>query len=1110
MPLDYTNVIGKDFSPYVVAQLAKRTELVSKLDRTTSDLMWLTNRSGWVKITSNVDVKEGNPIATKYGAGSGLAQKYILQGGVMYATAAANNGSVLRSGVGVDKAYGIGLNPSVPGTDMGFKPMPGITSFGISADGPYGALRTANIKIKAFNLEQFNIIETLYCHLGYSLIIEFGHIPYINNDGVLKTNIQTLDAFKLTSKEQVTQNISSLRSKTCGNYDGMFGTVTNYSWTTSNDGSFDIDLKVIGPGTLVESLTINYTTSVTTNPLTPTKLPIYKEFQEKKAEQQNNDSSNSAAASTDTSASEKSFLPGVIASRNNSNLHRHLYSLYENALTTQQVTNTGDGGAGALRTTTTPTLTGQIFSQNQSYPFLNVSTGGITGDYVSIRGNNSWVIANGKAGDVPVISGDLFRYFNIAFITSPKISSVGATEKTKDQLPSVYIPFGYMLAILQSAGMLYNTNSSNDSKAARPIIYLDFNNKTNLCYAEDYAVSVDPTKCLINIANGQKLNDTLFNGLGPKDEDGKVILPATNAQIKEESKYVPDNDLLSKSIVGANLGYYNTGNSAYLMNVLLNVEFIVATLDALVDERKEVKLDKFLNEILKGINESTGGINEFRVSFEDESFCVRLLDEQKLNDNTGEIKYGVIDVLGLGSIVHNYSFASKITPKLGQMLIISAQADAGKKQAAQDASAIGTWNQYVKDRIVPNKVDSVALGESGEQNTAPPAPAEGEGQPESPDDQLSRHIKGIYEKFNYSADDIEAAKATLKEKYTKIKANSEPTKASQMIPLEMSIKMDGLSGILVNQTFMVPPQRLPLSYRPPDGGDKTNVAFIVRKIENSIENNKWYTNISGQSIHLGKDVSVKTVKVDVGKNPLAGLPATSKSTSSQPKAMTDPTEQKKAMEEIAKTTVNNNGINYTTSATVWIPKNATKEAPVVIFYPGVEVNGNIGKQYMPSLIQNAVPDWFDKYVIVIPNTNITKYSNVKKEVDDLLAKSNLTAKSLSIGIFSGSGNNSADIAPTVGNLDLKNLFLMDPFPGSSIIDSTSKAKAKGTNIYMMYNPSNWSDNKGYGGVNNQGGLSGNILQLVNAAGNADKIAYNHMSIPSELLKKYKKQIENSL
>ena len=74
---------------------------------------------------------------------------------------------------------------------------------------------------------------------------------------------------------------------------------------------------------------------------------------------------------------EKQLLPGVIASRNNSILHRHLYSLYENALTTQQVTNPADGNGweGAIRTTTTPTLTTNIFKSNPSYEFLNLSGG---------------------------------------------------------------------------------------------------------------------------------------------------------------------------------------------------------------------------------------------------------------------------------------------------------------------------------------------------------------------------------------------------------------------------------------------------------------------------------------------------------------------------------------------------------------------------------------------------------------------------------------------------------------------------------------------------------------------------------------------------------------
>ena len=59
---------------------------------------------------------------------------------------------------------------------------------------------------------------------------------------------------------------------------------------------------------------------------------------------------------------------------------------------------------------------------------------------------------------MPVISGDLFKYFEIAFITNPKQSSAANDAKSKDQLPSVYIPFGYLLAILQSSGLLYNTD----------------------------------------------------------------------------------------------------------------------------------------------------------------------------------------------------------------------------------------------------------------------------------------------------------------------------------------------------------------------------------------------------------------------------------------------------------------------------------------------------------------------------------------------------------------------------------------------------------------------------------------------------------------------------
>ena len=166
--LNYTNVVGKSFFDYVQKQLVKRTEILSKgggndpfVQRTPQELEWLTNRSGWVRVTSNIKIRKGNPLANKYGVGDGLAKKFILQGGVVFANASSNNGSVLRSGVGVDKAYGVGFQ-NADAYGMGLKPMPGITNFSIECSGPFGALKTANIKIKTYDLEQFNIIETLY------------------------------------------------------------------------------------------------------------------------------------------------------------------------------------------------------------------------------------------------------------------------------------------------------------------------------------------------------------------------------------------------------------------------------------------------------------------------------------------------------------------------------------------------------------------------------------------------------------------------------------------------------------------------------------------------------------------------------------------------------------------------------------------------------------------------------------------------------------------------------------------------------------------------------------------------------------------------------------
>ena len=78
--------------------------------------------------------------------------------------------------------------------------------------------------------------------------------------------------------------------------------------------------------------------------------------------------------------------------------------------------------------------------------------------------------------------------------------------------------------------------------------------------------------------------------------------------------------------------------------------------------------------------------------------------------------------------------------------------------------------------------------------------------------------------------------------------NSNENKSSILIPLEYSITLDGIAGILPYNAFKIPPNRLPEIYR-------NRVAFAVFSINHSFENNNWYTTLRGQTIMLDVDKS---------------------------------------------------------------------------------------------------------------------------------------------------------------------------------------------------------------------------------------------------------------
>ena len=155
----------------VVKQILNREEFTGQNAKTATDLAVLNQNTGWVKVSS------GSNIISKDGTKtwSGPAQRFVLHGGSIMTVSQANNKGVSTSRQGInfqketsfddsDKAYS-NYNDKY---GLGFRPMPGITSFNLKTYNPYGTLRQADITFTVWTLDDLEQAERLFLRPGYT------------------------------------------------------------------------------------------------------------------------------------------------------------------------------------------------------------------------------------------------------------------------------------------------------------------------------------------------------------------------------------------------------------------------------------------------------------------------------------------------------------------------------------------------------------------------------------------------------------------------------------------------------------------------------------------------------------------------------------------------------------------------------------------------------------------------------------------------------------------------------------------------------------------------------------------------------------------------------
>lgn len=244
----------------IKGQISKRQNIMEATTRTPQQLTWLNSRNSWIRMTSSVEVNND---------GGALARNYVLQGGTLN-TAVKNNAisSTLKTGVGdFTNAYSP-KDWSNTNHRLGIRPMPGITGLEVKSRGAYGSLREATITFQCWDILQLEDLEVLYMRPGYSVLVEWGWSPYINNSGNLVNNIDLIDSVILGSgnKEAIWKEIFKKNADTYGNYDAVYGIIKNYSWKARGDGGYDCTTTLITIGEVLESLKINYSATTTSVP----------------------------------------------------------------------------------------------------------------------------------------------------------------------------------------------------------------------------------------------------------------------------------------------------------------------------------------------------------------------------------------------------------------------------------------------------------------------------------------------------------------------------------------------------------------------------------------------------------------------------------------------------------------------------------------------------------------------------------------------------------------------------------------------------------------------------------------------------------------------------
>ena len=96
---------------------------------------------------------------------------------------------------------------------------------------------------------------------GYAVILEWGWVPYINNNGTVTDTLRLVEDAtdgkiytRSVTQQMVFNAINRLKAESSGNYDACLGFIKNFGFQARNDGGFNCFTEIVTVGEVIESI----------------------------------------------------------------------------------------------------------------------------------------------------------------------------------------------------------------------------------------------------------------------------------------------------------------------------------------------------------------------------------------------------------------------------------------------------------------------------------------------------------------------------------------------------------------------------------------------------------------------------------------------------------------------------------------------------------------------------------------------------------------------------------------------------------------------------------------------------------------------------------------